>query len=240
MTKRHRSKASTPEANLKALADKLASTAPKESSVTTIDGQGAHENFNRLVKIRHIPVTWGIPFDEVVFSKWVVNTFRLQMMPWDSVCTTQSTYLPDARNSIHSDFLSTGNEWLVMLDSDVIPPPDFLDRLLAHHLPMVGGWYHKKGEPFDPVVYDFDHIGDDGKYKYRIRKEPGAGLEEVDAAGAGVWLMHRDVAKAVGERPYDMEHGGEDLRLCERVKAAGFKIYIDWSVACAHCGVGYV
>lgn len=220
--------------------NKLEEIAPKNSKQITKTPSGEIERNQIVTKIRHKPVTWGFCFDEVTFSKWVVNIFRLPLMPWDSFATTQSTYLPDARNTVHSNFLETECEYLVMLDSDVLPPPDFLDRLLAHHLPMVGGWYRKKGEPYAPVVYDYHHTDPDGIRKYNMRREPGKGLEQVDAAGAGCWLIRRDVAVAIGARPYSMEHGGEDLELCWKVKEANFPIHIDWDVVCQHCGVATI
>ena len=228
MRKRHVPSGKRP-INVKEAVEQIA---PKERTIAL--------NANRVttvVKIRKKSVAWGIPLDEVMFSKFFQNFFGLGVMPWDSILLASSTYLPDARNIIHTNFLATDIEWLAMLDSDVLPPPSFLDQLLAHKLPMVGGWYRKKGEGYPPVVYDFDHI-EDGINKFKIRNQPGVGLEKVDAAGAGCWLMHRDVALAIGERPYNMEHGGEDLELCRKVQAAGFDIYIDWDVACAHAGTG--
>ncbi len=201
---------------------------------------GQTNRIDNLVKIRRMPVAWGFALDEVIFSKWFVNFLDLKIMPWDNVITAQSTYLPDARNIIHKGFFETECEYLVMLDSDVLPPPDFLSRLLTHHLPMVGGWYHKKGDPYPPCVYDVERTDEQGITWYKVREQPGTGLEKVDAAGAGCWLMRRDVALAIGEKPYNMEHGGEDMELCRKVKAAGFDIYIDWSVASAHCGVAIV
>ena len=130
------------------------------------------------------------------------------------------------------------------LESDVSPAPGIVDRLLAHtknpDVLMVGGWYRKKGEPYHPVVYQELGVDENDYFGYRIYEEDdiGEGLEQVDAAGAGCWLMHRSVAEAIGPRPYDMQHGGEDLKLCRAVRDAGFKIWIDWSIACAHVGVG--
>ena len=217
---------------------KLEEIAPKTALQITKTPSGEMERTAVTVSIRHKPVCWGFCFDEVTFSKWVVNMLRVPMMPWDSYATAQSTYLPDARNTVHREFLETDCEYLVMLDSDVLPPHDFLDKLLKHHLPMVGGWYRKKGEPYFPCVYDDEGEPDErGIIQYKLREIPGAGVEAVAGAGAGCWLMHRSVAEAIGERPYDMNAGGEDLALCRRVHEAGFKTHIDWSVACNHAGV---
>jgi len=131
--------------------------------------------------------------------------------------------------------------WLMMLDSDVLPPPYFVERLLAHKKDMVGGWYKLKGGATEPVVYDFEGMSPEtGKGMWKRRSKPGEGLERVDAAGAGCWLMSRKVAEAIGSKPYDMTRGGEDLELCLKVKEAGFNIYVDWSLACAHCGLAMV
>jgi len=215
---------------------------PTKRTQATYDGAVDHERKEeRAIKIRSTPVAWAIPFDEVTYSKFIVNLLNLRMMPWDDILTSQSTYLPDARNINHRNFVqNSSSPWLVMLDSDVLPPPDFLERLLAHKKKMVGGWYRKKGEPYGPVVYDRQGFDDEGIPAYVQREKPGEGLECVDGAGAGCWLMHRAVAEAIGIKPYNMNEGGEDLTLCRKVQEAGYKIYIDWSIACAHTGVAIV
>lgn len=190
--------------------------------------------------VRVKPVAIGIPCDEVMFTKFFRNYQRLTIMPWDDLIGTDSTYLPEARNAIHNTFCNDSRcEYLFMLDSDVMPQPDIIDRLLAHHLPVVGGWYKKKDNGA-PVVYDYDYTDDGGIARWNIRQQPGTGLEKVDAAGAGCWLMRRDAALALGASPYDMLRGGEDLDICLKLHAAGFDTWIDWGLACAHAKVGYV
>jgi len=51
-------------------------------------------------------------------------------------------------------------------------------------------------------------------------------------------VMRRDAAEALGENPYDMNSGGEDMKLCLRLKELGIPIFVDWSIQCAHAGVG--
>jgi hypothetical protein len=172
-------------------------------------------------------------------------------MPWDSVITTESTYLPDARNYIHQVFLEKfQTSHLFMLDSDVCPPPDIVTSLLQHDLPMVSGFYRKK-EMFHykdvdgndqitsrPVVYDWSEERD-GKYWFVERLEAGKGLEKVAGVGMGCVLMSHDLAEKLGPRPYDMNAGGEDLVLCKKIMDLDVPIYVDWSLACAHVGVNY-
>ncbi len=199
-----------------------------------------------VTMVRVTPVCWGIPFDEVVFSRWVKHLMAsMRPMPWDDTIFTGNTYLPEGRNKVHDMYLDRSkSEFLFMLDSDVIPPPDIVEKLLGHmqrrkDIRMVGGFYRKKEDPYLPVVYHEDGADDRGVMQYRQygNNEVGEKLEKVDAAGAGIWMMHRTVAEAVGESPYDMNEGGEDLLLCRKVREAGFDLWIDWRLACAHAGV---
>lgn len=228
------------------LVDVLEEKAPREVLRANYDGRVKHATKSaRDVVLRTTPVAWAIPFDEIVFSKWVINLLGLRIMPWDDTITALSTYLPDARNICHKQFVEDSKApWLVMLDSDVMPPPDFLDRLLAHteneEVKIVGGWYRSKGEPYDPVVYTYEFYDDVKGHLYSNNTLPEEGLVEVDGAGAGCWLMSREVAEALGPNPYNMNEGGEDLMLCRKIKELGYKIWIDWDIAAAHCGVAIV
>ncbi len=199
-----------------------------------------------LTMVRVTPVCWGICFDEIVFSRWVKHMWAsVRPMPWDDVVAASSTYLPDARNIVHNQYLSDSKaEFLFMLDSDVLPPPDIIGKLMGHikrrkDIRMVGGWYKIKQEPYNPVVYHEDGLDALGimQYAQYSANEVGKRLEKVDAAGAGCWMMHRSVAEALGPKPYDMAEGGEDLLLCRKVRELGFDLFIDWRLACAHAGV---
>ena len=204
------------------------------------------EDRENVTMVRVTPICIGIPFDEVVFSRWVRHMLAsVRFQPWDDFVTSSSTYLPEARNTIHDQYLENSHsEFLWMLDSDVIPPPNIIGVLLRHiqqreDVRIVGGWYKKKQDPYNPVVYHDDRLDESGIWQYRNygNNEVGEGLESVDAAGAGCWMLHRSVAEAIGKSPFSMLEGGEDLLFCRKVREAGYKLWIDWSQACAHTGV---
>ena len=218
---------------------------------THYDGGRQSEHITGL-NLRSKKIAIGLPMDEVIFSQFLVNYLGLDMMPWDSMISTTSTYLPEARNKIHNSFLksATDCDHLFMLDSDVMPPPKTIEMLLSHGKDLVGGWYRKKEKyPLKtengvqiiqrPVVYDNAGIRD-GIIQYTQKIVPGTGLEEVAAAGAGCWLMSRKLAEALGENPYSMENGGEDMNLCRQTTKLGFSMWVDWSIACAHIGTFFV
>jgi hypothetical protein len=224
---------------------------PTQSSHKQLVSGTEHEH-KSIMKLRTTPITWGIPLDEMMCSKFFTNFLHLNMMPWDSVITTESTYLPDARNYIHSVYLEKfKTSHLFMLDSDVIPPPDVVTTLLMHKKPIIGGWYRKK-ETFNykdmegnpqitarPVVYDWARE-QDGKYWFTNRLEEGRGVEKIGGIGMGCVLMSHELAAQLGPRPYDMNSGGEDLVLCKKIMDLGVDLFVDWSVACAHVGISYV
>lgn len=194
-----------------------------------------------ILKIRTTPVFWGIPCDEITFSKfWIMFNRHAHKMPWDDFAASEGTYLPKARNFIHDGFLLNSDlPYLMMLDSDTIFPDYIIDRLVSHKLPIVGGWYRdKKASDHHPVVFDFEKETDKGVIVWKHRNQPGTGLEKVDGMGAGCWLMRRDVAQALGESPYDLNSGGEDLKLSRALMKLGIPLHVDWSINCAHAGVG--
>ena len=231
-----------PQSNryLELLSDELYKEVTGEHAISSLD-KGQSETLRKEYDIRTTVICWGIPMDEILYTKFFTNYILLMRMPWDSFITTESTYLPDARNAIHKRFLETTDApYLMMLDSDVLPPPNLVNVLLSHDKHIVGGWYKNKsyGEPH-PVVYDFAEETED-RLGWLHRDEPGIGLEKVDGMGAGCWLMSRELAEALGEKPYSMEKATEDLVLCKKVMDLGYEMWVDWDMKCAHAGISWV
>ncbi len=150
-------------------------------------------------------------------------------------------------------------DWLFLMDSDQTFQPDTLERLLSWDLPIVSGLYFKS--PGKPVPHAYSYawqegghlysalIGQVGKYlqqhKEALAKAGPAvtlpckreELIEADGVGGGCLLIHRRVFNAL-EKPYfECNAGtffGEDFYFCRKVRAAGFKIYVDPGVICGH------
>jgi len=239
--------------NYEEVTKKLEGVVPDEVENQEHHG-GSSVFLKRTLQIRTTPIVIGIPMDELMFSQFLSNLVCLSIMPWDSFITTASTLVQEARNIIHDSFIEKSTApYLFMLDSDVLPPPDTIERLLKHDKPVVGGYYRKK-EKFRikqldgiesviqrPVVYDFKNYDDkNGKYMYTQRLNEGVGLERVDGMGAGCWLIKREVIEAIGKSPYNFDGSGEDLCFCRAVYDAGYEVFVDWSIACAHAGVMFI
>src|SRR3990167_7136347 len=203
--------------------------------------QGTVRGEENPVLIRKVPVLWGIPCDELMYARFFSTFFQhANIMPWDGLAFSEGTYLPEARNFIHNAYLEDSDlPYLMMMDSDILFPPNIVERLMAHHVPLVGGWYRNKAKK-TPVVFDFVEDDAQGIGQWRNRAAPGTGLERVDGTGAGCWLMTREVAEKLGRNPYDMNTGGEDMVLCRKLMKLGIPLHVDWDVNCAHLGVFHI
>lgn len=130
------------------------------------------------------------------------------------------------------------------LDSDVIPPPDVIPRLIRHNVPVISGVYHRRSPPHGlPVM-----MKPVGKW---ITEYPQNRVIDVDVVGAGCLLIRRDVLEKCppqrqGHHWFDWrvnlngvhpEPLSEDFTLCMHLKRTmGIPILVDTSIQCRHVG----
>ena len=130
-------------------------------TMSILSSPAGSDREDEIVRLRTTQICWALPMDEIVFQDFLVNLWRMRPMPWDEFLTVKNTYLPGARNKLHKQFVEDAqSSWLFMIDSDILPPPDFVERMLKHHLKdprkkVLNGYYHVKGEPYNPVVYEY-------------------------------------------------------------------------------------
>lgn len=143
------------------------------------------------------------------------------------------------RNKIVLDFLKRKDlDYLIMIDSDIVPPLNFLD-LLDHKKAIIS-----------PVCYAFRQgaivplilkANDEGTYNV-MDVSGDEGLIEVDALGTGAMIIHRKVLedpkmKAPFENIYD-ENGvrvrGLDLSFCRKAKEIGYPVFCHLNFTCSH------
>ena len=127
------------------------------------------------------------------------------------------------------------------IDSDVVPPPGTLQKLLGHDLPIVAGIY--------PTItggkktWSFKINGTDWHKRETLPK----GLTEVRAIGGSTVLIKREVFEKLDHpwfrATYDL-HGGysekEDEYFSRRAREAGYRLYIDPSIVCRHFNYGEI
>jgi len=145
-----------------------------------------------------------------------------------------------ARNKAVAVALQIGARHILFLDSDVHPPMDVIAKLRKHDLAIVSALYarrqrlsrnqmlRRQGSNLIPI--------EEGTYL------PGS-LVECDAIGLGCVLIETDVMRKIGApwfqwtESYLMGGVSEDFAFSEKVKEAGFKIFVDTSIVCRHSGL---
>jgi len=148
------------------------------------------------------------------------------------VCIVHSSLKPitQNRNKVVQDFLSKPEyDYLVMFDSDNVPPVDFLN-LVDFQLDIVGSLYfgYQKGM----IVPWCLERGKDGLFTI-VDLKGKRGLIECDAVGTGAIVIKRSVLE--DERlkfPFRNEYDadgikllGLDINFCKRAKEVGYKVY---------------
>lgn len=157
------------------------------------------------------------------------------------------------RNSLAMDFLDTGADWMLMLDTDIAFPPFLPLQMLAsarkYEATVLSALYwglrrDERGKPVAfPVAFD-------------APAEPGQDLVPADvsdrvarpvaAVGAGALLVHRQAltdvlaAQEEGPLPFFAETvrdgilNSEDIEFCLRLAEAGHTAWLDPAIEVAH------
>jgi len=133
------------------------------------------------------------------------------------------------------------DDFIVFFDTDVVPPPDTIMRLVSHDLPVVGGLYFMDKPPYWPLLFRKKSpillvrplYGETGQYDIVDNWEPGE-LLKVDAIGMGCTAIRRDVLEKLKYPWFSFAEGTEDLFFCRKVRSLGIPIYCDTSIVCGH------
>jgi len=129
---------------------------------------------------------------------------------------------------------------ILFLDVDHRHHPDTITKLLSHNSPIVSGLSYMRQEPFEPCLFR----GIINKYD-TVTKWVDGELIEVDSVGAACLLINMGVFENI-EAPYfnfmpnpvpEIKYSiGEDVYFCNKLKQAGYKIYVDTSCTNKHIG----
>lgn len=145
---------------------------------------------------------------------------------------TQKSYTgADIAFARHYAAANFEGDYLWFIDDDHGFQPDLLEKLLARKTDIIAPLVPRKHGPYSPVaVIDDKPIRLNGIQR---------GLREVHTTGTSGMLIHRRVFDAL-EPPYFRAGGAEPHRVdedrdfCNRVREAGFKIFVDTSLIMAH------
>lgn len=153
-------------------------------------------------------------------------------------------YPDGAANVAANDFLSTGCDEMLLIDTDVIFTPYHIECLLSHDEPLVFGAYPKK------------QLGLHLPIEWLTAKNPFGGIQplvEVKRTARGFMRAHRSVFERMvpSSRPYELDddntirreffrnlRGGhsDDFGFCDKWRKLGGKIFVDQRCIAQHEG----
>ena len=197
----------------------------------------------------------------LVRMEWVAARYgQIIPMNWCYVQVSQfiNSYIPlgypvaDAQNLIVHDVFQKDMEWLLLIEHDVVLPPDALVRfneyIRAEEYPVVSGLYFSRSRPSDPLV--FRGAGTNIYTKWKMGDKVW-----VDGVPTGCLLIHsgllREMAKdaedymvngltikKIFQHPFNAWHdpeiglcittGTSDLDWCKRVREGGYLKKAGW------------
>jgi 2-polyprenyl-3-methyl-5-hydroxy-6-metoxy-1,4-benzoquinol methylase len=144
-----------------------------------------------------------------------------------------------ARNQLVDAAIGAGFDWILMLDDDMVVPPDLVQRLLAHDKDVCGALYFQRGGSFHPVIMH-RIVEENGTFaaKFVAHSSPllkNPGLHQVDIAGGGCLLFKVDIFRKLMPPYFESERAlGTDINLCSRLLDAGVDIFCDTSIELGH------
>jgi GT2 family glycosyltransferase len=168
-----------------------------------------------------------------------------------------------SRNRILNYAVENDYDYVLMMDVDVVPPVDVVDRLLAHEKDIVSGIYFNvfmvdRKKKICPVVWkgfskdEFEEIrskisSEHVKSREDLRRhltpaEANSGeLQEVIIPSCGCMLLSRKAFEKLRYGVLNVPDGfstTDDIYFCRKAREAGFKFYCDTSLQCAHLVAG--
>lgn len=140
-----------------------------------------------------------------------------------------STILLTQREHLANSAIEFDSEYVLWLDSDMTFPATTAVRLMSHNEPVVAANYVRRSNPPQGVAYT--SIGD---WQSWLPFDSDESLVNVAGVGMGCFLMKTEIFAKLSKpwfefkwSPKSNSYLGEDMILCEKISAAGYKIKID-------------
>jgi len=186
-------------------------------------------------------VAVGIPTWGKVSIKWAQARAHLGFPLGSSAVDIyiENEEIANARNAIVKQALDVKADYVFFLGDDVLAPGNSVVQLLSRNVDMVTGIYWTKGYPTRPYIWKGLQRGEYLDWK-------AGEFFEIDFAGVDCTLIKTDVFRKV-EYPWfsrdwlwnsdqvkPSEIATEDFYFYLKAKKAGFNLWADTSVQCAH------
>jgi len=180
-----------------------------------------------------------VPTTGLLHWRFAADFMALQLPFSTRVIWQVRTMIDTARNLLVKKALEDVTvSYIVMIDDDMTFKQDFLMRLIAHDVDVVGGLAFKRTPDYHPCVYKKKEGTDD---HFPILPQV---FQEVDAIGTGGIMIKREVFEKLKypffETWYDEsnpdKHFSVDFDFCMKAKSAGIKLFVDPDAEMGHIG----
>lgn len=145
------------------------------------------------------------------------------------------------RNKLREMVLTNGYDYFLSLEQDVIPPPDFIERLLSRNKDIIAGAYFNFVPELNSLVvlaYFYKNEEDEKAEKTTTLGLhdlfPSRVIEKLRATGVGCILIKKEVLKSIEFRVEANERAFDDWWFCTDAIEKGYSINIDSSMFCKH------
>lgn len=178
------------------------------------------------------------------FMGSVINAVRKYDYPIIPVMSGPN--VSKARNLICETFLKRDEEWLFMVDTDMVFSVDTIENLIACKNELVSGLCMTGGEKPSPSMYRRIYEGADKGQYVSINEWPTDELIDADVVGSACTLIHRNVLEDIRRNwPNPAAHWyqelqvgdvlvGEDFTFCERASRAGYQVKVATDIQVGH------
>ena len=165
-----------------------------------------------------IPHTWNIRAELTQFLLSIKSKHNVKIfLSWGRPITNN-------RNIILNEFNKNNFDYLLMIDSDIMPPSNILD-MIDNKKDICSADIHtaRWNEIIKLALKKVE-------WGYKTKETLIEWLNEVDATWTWCLLLSKKIIKEVWEFKWD----NEDFNYCERAKEKWYKIYYDTRYKCKH------
>ena len=187
----------------------------------------------------------AVPCMDTVAASFAECLARLKKDDDCIVILNQSSLVYDSRNALAEYAISKNTDLVLWLDSDMIFPPELLERLRADiesGKDIVSGLCFCRRYPYLPVVYEKMELDGERPITSSYVDYPEDEMFRVAGCGFGVVMMRTDVLRKITDKYHTvfspLPHFGEDFSFCIRARECGYEIWCDPTIPIGH--VGYI
>ena len=166
----------------------------------------------------------AVPCMDQVPAQFAQSIATLNSVGECSIAFQMGSLVYDSRNALAANALKMEADYVLWLDSDMVFPPDVLERLMKDRDKgdIITAVYYRRVAPYSPVLLDKLEIDDTGCEWTNMKKVPDKGIFEVAGCGFGCVLMptkiFTDVLAEFGNLFAPIKGVGEDLSFCWRAR----------------------